>query len=324
LPPEGGRRIILLYLGKRALSLAPTLLFVSLITFGLMRFVPGDPIDTLYGMNRPDPAVRAALMQKLGLDQPVWVQYGRWLGRVAAGDFGYSIRAAMPVGTLIEQRLPASALLVGAAVALAVVTAIPLGILAAARRDSVYDFGAMITALVTLSVPPFVSGVLLVLLFGLTLHWLPTMGFPRAHEGLLAWPAHLALPAVALAGTLAGIVVRLTRSSVLDELGQDYVRIARAKGLAERTVLVGHVLKNALLPVVTLVGLQMSYLLGGTVVVEIVFAWPGIGGLAVDAILARDYPVVQGLVLLVACAVVLISLAVDLSYSLLDPRIRLG
>jgi len=302
----------------------PTLLFVSLITFGLMRFVPGDPIDTLYGMNRPDPATRAALARKLGLDQPVWVQYARWLGRAASGDLGYSIRADTPVTALIRQRLPASLLLVGASVLVSIVAAIPLGIVAAARRDSAADFGAMAAALVTLSVPPFVSGVLLVLLFGLTLHWLPTLGYPSAHEGWISWPAHLLLPTVTLAGTLIGVVLRLTRSSVLDELGQDYVRIARAKGLAERTVLLGHVLKNALLPIITLVGLQMSYLLGGTVIVEIVFAWPGIGGLAVDAILARDYPVVQALVLLTACVVVLISLAVDMSYSLLDPRIRLG
>ncbi len=161
-------------------------------------------------------------------------------------------------------------------------------------------------------------------MFGLALHWLPTMGYPTAREGIFGWPAHMLLPTVTLAGTLIGIVLRLTRSSVLDELGQDYVRIARAKGVAERAVLVTHVLKNALLPIVTLVGLQMSYLLGGTVIVEIVFAWPGLGGLVVDAILARDYPVVQALVLLIATGVILISLAVDVSYSMLDPRIRLG
>jgi peptide/nickel transport system permease protein len=289
-----------------------------------MRFVPGDPIDTLYGMDRPDPTTRAAIARRLGLDRPVWVQYARWLGRLGTGDLGYSIRAQMPVATLIRQRLPASLILVGASIVVSLIVAIPLGVLAAAYRDSSVDFAATTTALVTLSVPPFVSGVLLVLLFGLVLHWLPTMGYPTSREGVLGWPAHLLLPTIALAGTLIGIVLRLTRSSVLDQLGQDYVRIARAKGLAERVVLVTHVLKNALLPIITLVGLQMSYLLGGTVIVEIVFAWPGLGGLVVDAILARDYPVVQALVLLIASGVVLISLAVDVSYSLLDPRIRLG
>jgi peptide/nickel transport system permease protein len=304
--------------------LVPTLLFVSLITIGLMRFVPGDPIDTLYGINRPDQATRAAIARKLGLDRPLWIQYIRWIGRLGAGDLGYSIRAQMPVATLIRQRLPASLILVGASIIVSVIVAIPVGVLAAAYRDSPIDLGAMTTALVTLSVPPFVSGVLLVLLFGLALHWLPTMGYPTAREGIFGWPAHMLLPTVTLAGTLIGIVLRLTRSSVLDELGQDYVRIARAKGVAERAVLVTHVLKNALLPIITLVGLQMSYLLGGTVIVEIVFAWPGLGGLVVDAILARDYPVVQALVLLIATGVILISLAVDVSYSMLDPRIRLG
>ena len=311
-------------MGNRALSLLPTLVFVSVITFGLMRFVPGDPIDVMYGIERPDPATRAALARKLGLDRPIWVQYERWIGRIVVGDFGYSFRASMSVTQLIGQRLPASLLLVGAAIILSVLAAIPIGILAAAHRDSAVDFGAMSVALGTLSIPPFVSGVLLILVFGLVLHWLPTMGYPSTREGFVAWPAHLVLPAVTLAGTLVGVVLRLTRSSVLDELGRDYVRIARAKGLAERTVLLRHVLKNGLLPVVTLIGLQLSYLLGGTVIVEIVFAWPGIGGLAVDAILARDYPVVQALVLLIASAVVLISLAVDFSYSLLDPRVRLG
>ncbi len=289
-----------------------------------MRFVPGDPIDIMYGIERPDPATRAAVAKTLGLDKPIWIQYERWIGRIAAGDFGYSYRAGMPVTKLIWQRLPASLLLVGGAIGLSVLAAIPLGVLAAAHRDSAVDFGAMAVALGTLSIPPFVSGILLILIFGLVLHWLPTMGYPTAREGFASWPLHLLLPAVTLAGTLVGVVLRLTRSSVLDELGRDYVRIARAKGLAERTVLLGHVLKNGLLPVVTLIGLQLSYLLGGTVIVEIVFAWPGIGGLVVDAILARDYPVVQGLVLLIASAVVLISLVVDFSYSLLDPRVRLG
>jgi len=182
----------------------------------------------------------------------------------------------------------------------------------------------MVAALVTLSMPPFVSGVLLVLVFGLGLGWLPTMGYPAPSAGAGAWLSHLALPAITLAGTLLGIILRLTRSTVLEELGKDYVRSARAKGLGERAVLAGHVLKNALVPVVTLVGLQLSYLLGGTVIVEIVFAWPGIGSLVVDAILGRDYPIVQAVVLLVASLVVLVSLIVDLSYFVLDPRVRLG
>jgi peptide/nickel transport system permease protein len=313
-----------IYVVRRVVSLVPTLLLVSVVTFTLMRFVPGDPVDVMYGLERPDPAMRAAAEQRLGLDQPVWVQYGRWIGRVLTGDFGYSYRARMPVSELIGQRLAATVLLATTGLALAVLVATPLGILSATRRDSLADFGGMATALLTISVPPFVSGILLALVFGLGLRWVPTMGYPGPGAGPATWLAHLALPATTLAGTLLGVILRLTRSTFLEELGRDYVRTARAKGLIERGILLGHVLKNALLPVVTLVGLQLSYLLGGTVVVEIVFAWPGLGSLVVDAILGRDYPIVQAVVLLIASFVLLISLIVDLSYSVLDPRVRLS
>ena len=313
-----------IYLARRVISLVPTLLLVSIVTFGLMRFVPGDPVDVMYGLERPDPILRAAAEQKLGLDQPVWMQYVRWIGRVVTGDFGYSYRARMPVSELIGQRLPATLLLAAAGLILAVLVATPLGILAATRRDTLADYGGMAAALVTISVPPFVSGILLAVVFGLGLRWFPTVGYPPAGAGPGTWLAYLTLPAVTLAGTLLGVILRLTRSTFLEELGRDYVRTARAKGLVERTVLLGHVLKNSLLPVITLIGLQLSYLLGGTVVVEIVFAWPGLGSLVVDAILCRDYPIVQAVVLLVAALVLLISLIVDLSYSMLDPRVRLS
>jgi peptide/nickel transport system permease protein len=314
---------VCLYLLKQAVSLVPTLVLVTLVTFVLMRFVPGDPIDVMYGLDRPDPAIRAEVEKKLGLDRPVWVQYGRWVTRALTGDLGYSYRAQMPVSHLIAQRLPATLLLASASLLLAVAIAVPLGILAATRRDTLADLGGMAAALVTISVPPFVSGILLVVLFGLGLGWFPTMGYPPPNAGPPAWLAHLALPMLTLAGTLLGVILRLTRSTVLEELGRDYVRTARAKGVAERLVVIGHVLKNALLPVITVIGLQLSYLVGGAVIVEIVFAWPGIGSLAVDAILGRDYPIVQGVVLLITCLVVAISLLVDVSYSVLDPRVRL-
>ena len=313
-----------IYLARRVISLVPTLLLVSIVTFGLMRFVPGDPVDVMYGLERPDPILRAAAEQKLGLDQPVWMQYVRWIGRVVTGDFGYSYRARMPVSELIGQRLPATLLLAAAGLILAVLVATPLGILAATRRDTLADYGGMAAAPVTISVPPFVSGILLAVVFGLGLRWFPTVGYPPAGAGPGTLLSYLTLPAVTLAGTLLGVILRLTRSTFLEELGRDYVRTARAKGLVERTVLLGHVLKNSLLPVITLIGLQLSYLLGGTVVVEIVFAWPGLGSLVVDAILGRDYPIVQAVVLLVAALVLLISLIVDLSYSMLDPRVRLS
>jgi peptide/nickel transport system permease protein len=314
--------VLLVYLGRRLAAVVLTLLFISIVTFGLMRFVPGDPIDVMYGAERPDPAIRAMVAQKLGLDEPVPAQYARWMGRALIGDFGFSYRSNQPVMALVAQRLPASLLLVVAAIGLTVVIAIPLGVLAAVRRDSWVDLGGMAAALVSLSVPPFVSGLLLVLLFSIAWHALPPMGTPAAQTGPLAWLAYLVLPTVTLAATLVGVVLRLTRSTVLEELAREYVVTARAKGLVEQVVLVRHVLKNALLPVVTLIGLQLSYLIGGTVIVEIVFAWPGIGSLAVDAILGRDYPIVQALVLLIATMVVAVSLLVDLSYSVLDPRVR--
>lgn len=313
-----------LYLAKQAVSLVPTLFLVTLVTFVLMRFVPGDPIDVMYGLERPDPAVRAEVEKKLGLDRPVWVQYARWVTRALTGDLGYSYRAQMPVSQLIAQRLPATLLLASASLLLAVAIALPLGILAATRRDTLADLGGMAAALVTISVPPFVSGILLVVLFSLGLGWFPAMGYPPPDAAPSTWLAHLALPMITLAGTLLGVILRLTRSTVLEELGRDYVRTARAKGVVERLVVVGHVLKNALVPVITVIGLQLSYLVGGAVIVEIVFAWPGIGSLAVDAILGRDYPIVQGVVLLITCLVVVISLLVDLSYSLVDPRVRLS
>jgi peptide/nickel transport system permease protein len=313
---------LLVYLGRLLASVVPTLLFISIVTFGLMRFVPGDPIDVMYGAERPDPAIRAVVAQKLGLDEPVPAQYARWMGRALVGDFGLSYRSNQPVMSLVAQRLPATLLLVGAAIGLTVLIAIPLGVIAAVRRDSLVDLAGMAAALVSLSVPPFVSGLVLVLLFSIAVHLLPPMGTPAAQTGPLAWLPYLVLPTVTLAATLVGIVLRLTRSTVLEELARDYVVTARAKGLVEQVVLARHVLKNALLPVVTLIGLQLSYLIGGTVIVEIVFAWPGIGSLAVEAILGRDYPIVQALVLLIATLVVAISLLVDLSYSVLDPRVR--
>lgn len=311
------------YLVRQVIALVPTLLLVSFATFILMRFIPGDPIDVMYGLERPDPEARAAVERKLGLDKPLWVQYTRWVRRALTADLGHSYRAHMPISQLIWRRLPMTLLLAASSLLLAVALAIPLGVLAAARRNTLADYGGMASALLTISVPPFVSGILLVLLFSLGLGWFPTMGYPSPDAGPLAWLKHLALPAITLAATILGVILRLTRSMVLEELGMDYVRTARAKGVMERIVITRHVLKNALLPVVTIIGLHLGYLLGGTVIVETVFAWPGIGSLIVDALLARDYPIVQGSVLVVGSLIVIISLMVDLSYAALDPRVRL-
>jgi peptide/nickel transport system permease protein len=310
------------HVARRMVSVLLSLAVISVVTFLFIRLIPGDPVDVMYGVDRPDPEARAAVEERLGLDQPIWVQYARWVTRSLTGDLGFSYRSQLPVRTIIGQRLPATLALTVAGLILAIAFAIPLGVLTATRRDSWIDLGGMAVALLFISVPPFISALLFVGLFALTLGWLPVMGVPRTAD-VGAWLQHMAMPAVVLAATLAGILVRLTRSSVLEELGRDYVRTARSKGLPGRVVLTRHALKNALLPVTTLVGLQIGYLLGGAIIVESVFAWPGIGSLVVSSILDRDYPTVQAVVLLIASLVVVVSLLVDITYSLLDPRVRL-
>jgi peptide/nickel transport system permease protein len=304
------------YLLRRALALVPVLLMMSIMVFILIRLVPGDPIDVMYGSEGMDAARRAALSHDLGLDQPMVVQYVRWLGRAVQGDLGRSYRASMPVGELILQRLPATLQLAAAAILISLCLAIPLGILAAVRRNTWVDFSALGFAIFGISLPNFFAGLLLILIFAVYLHWLPAVGYG-------GW-RHLILPAITLGWALSGTTTRLTRSSMLEELGKDYVRTARGKGLAEQGVVLQHGLRNALLPTVTMIGLQMGFLVGGIVAVEKVFAWPGIGSLLVDSIFARDYPVVQGCVLVIAVMVVLINLGVDLLYTVLDPKIRLA
>ncbi|MEJ5198489.1 MAG: nickel ABC transporter permease [Anaerolineae bacterium] len=312
------------YLARRALALLPILLLMSVIVFILIRMVPGDPIDVMYGSEGMDEARRAALSRELGLDQPIPVQYVKWLLRALRGDLGRSYRAQMPVLQLIAQRLPATLLLSASALLFSLVIAIPLGVIAAVKRNTWADFGAMGFAITGISLPNFWSGIMLVLVFAVSLKWLPSIGYVPFTRDPVDSLRHLILPTITLGLALAGTTTRLTRSSLLEELGKDYVRTARGKGLHERTVLLGHALRNALIPTVTMIGLQLGFLIGGAVVVETVFAWSGIGLLVVDSIFARDYPVVQGVVLVIAVLVVLINLAVDVVYTVLDPRIRLG
>lgn len=312
------------YLLRRALTLIPILLLMSIIVFGLIRLVPGDPIDVMYGSEGMDEIRRAALSRELGLDQPVVVQYGRWLLRAVQGDLGNSYRATMPVRQLIAQRLPATLLLSFAAIFLSLVIAIPLGLIAAVKRNTWADMGAMGFAILGISMPNFWSGILFVLVFAVWLGWLPSIGYVSPLQDPIGSVKHLILPAITLGWALAGTTTRLARSSLLEELGKDYVRTARGKGLRERSVLLTHATRNSLIPTVTMIGLQLGFLIGGTVVVETVFAWPGIGLLLVDSIFARDYPVVQGVILVIAIMVVAINLLVDVVYTVLDPRIRLS
>lgn len=312
------------YLARRVLSLLPILLLMSVMVFVLIRMVPGDPIDVMYGSEGMDDIRRAALSRDLGLDQPVVIQYGKWLLRAVTGDLGRSYRAQMPVLQLVGQRLPATLFLSFAALIFSLIIAIPLGVLAAVKRNSWADFGATAFAIFGISLPNFWSGIMLVLVFAVGLKWLPSVGYVPPTQDFVSALRHLILPAVCLGWGLAGTTTRLTRSSLLEELSKDYVRTARGKGLTENVVILGHALRNALIPTVTMIGLQLGFLIGGAVVVETVFAWPGIGLLVVDSIFARDYPVVQGVVLVIAVMVVVVNLAVDVVYTILDPRIRLG
>jgi peptide/nickel transport system permease protein len=311
------------YFIRRLISLLPIFFLMTIIVFVLIRMVPGDPVDVMYGSEGMDEARREVLRHDLGLDQSVVVQYARWLGRAVTGDLGRSYRAQMPVMTLIGQRLPATLVLSVAAMIISVLIAIPLGVIAAVKRNTWADFTAMAVAILGLSLPNFWIGILLVLIFSIALKWLPSIGYVPLSGGIGTSLSHLILPAITLGASLAGTTTRLTRSTVLEELGKDYVRTARGKGLPEKVVLMGHALRNALIPTVTMIGLQLGFLIGGTVVVEVVFAWPGIGMLLVDSIFARDYPVVQGVILVIAVFVVVINILVDVVYTILDPRIRL-
>jgi ABC-type dipeptide/oligopeptide/nickel transport system permease component len=285
---------------------------VSVVVFALVH-LSGDPVLLMVSPDAP-PDVVTNTRHALGFDRPLYEQFARYLGNAAHGDLGLSLRMSRPVTTLIVERLPATLELTMAALVIAVVVAIPAGIVSAVKRGTVVDRLAMAGAVAGQAVPIFWLALLLIALFGVRLRWLPVYG-----SGSLA---HFVLPAVSLSTIIMGRLARLVRSSMLEVLGQDYVRTARAKGLGESRVLVVHALKNASIPIVTLLGLQFAQLLGGAVVTETIFAWPGIGRLVVEAIFNRDFPVVQGVVLVVSLIFVAVNVLVDLCYAVLDPRIR--
>lgn len=309
---------------RRLLSLIPVLLFVSIIVFVIMRLIPGDPIDVMYGTEGISDEVRRELEHKLGLDQHIALQYLYWLGRLITGDWGVSYTNGQPVFNIILQKIPATFLLAIAAMAVALLISIPLGIVAAVKRNTGMDYIAMVVGLLGISIPDFWLAIMLVLFFALNLGWLPSIGFVNPLQDPLEALRHIILPCLAMGTALAGTFTRMVRSSLLEVLGQDYVRTARSKGLAERVVIIAHALKNALIPVVTVIGMWFGFLLAGAVVIETIFAWPGVGQLLVQSILSRDYPVVQNVVLVVSSSFVLVNLAVDILYTFLDPRIRLS
>jgi len=311
------------YLVERVVQLAVVLFFLSMIVFAIVRLIPGDPAAVMLG-TEATPAAIAQIRREMGLDQPLPVQYVRWLRNVLAGNFGTSWVSRKPALELILGALPVTLQLVGASFLVALLIAVPAGIFAALRPRSWIDQGATTFALLGVSLPSFWLGIMLILVFALGLRWLPPSGYlPVTREPLGALRA-TALPALTLGVALAAPLTRFLRSGMLDVLGLDYVRTARAKGLGERGVVARHALGNALLSVVTVLGLQLGALLGGSIVIEQVFGWPGLGRLSLAAIQQRDYGVVQGIVLFVAAGFVLVSFLVDLVYLYLDPRIRYG
>jgi peptide/nickel transport system permease protein len=311
------------YVVRRLLLLVPVLLGVSVIIFMVLHLSPGDPAEIMLG-SQATQADLERLRAELGLNEPLHVQYVHWLGLVARGDLGRSIWMKRPVLGEVLGRFKATLILTGAGLVLSTVIGLALGIASAVRPNSLLDRLSAVASLFGASMPVFWLGIVLMVIFALWLGWLPASGMFAPYGGGDLWDllVHLALPAVTLAAASVTIIARLTRSTMLETLGQDYIRTARAKGVVERAVVLRHGLKNALIPIVTVVGVQAGYLLGGAVLTETVFAWPGVGTLMVQGILARDFPLVQGCVLVVALSFVLINLVVDLLYAWLDPRIR--
>jgi peptide/nickel transport system permease protein len=317
------------YILKRLLHLIPVMLMVSFAVFLIVHIIPGDPVLVMLGV---DPEAGASyseeqyvsLQQQLGLDKPLHIQYVRWLDNIVHGDFGLSLRSRRPVIETLFERYPATVYLAITALITGVLMALPLGIIAAVRQNTIFDYSAMGFALWGLAMPNFWLALMLILLFSLQLGWLPSIGYASLLADPLQFLKHAALPAIVLGTDVAAGLTRYLRAEMLEQLSQDYVRTARAKGLPPRMVNLKHAAKNSLISVVTVVGLNVSRLLGGSTIIETVFSWPGVGSLLIEGIYARDYPIVQGAVLFVAMTYVLINLVIDVLYKWLDPRIKLG
>jgi peptide/nickel transport system permease protein len=311
------------YLLRRLILLVPTLLGISALVLVLMRLLPGNAVDVLIGTEISlGPEQRKTLLRLFGLDTPIYLHYLRWLGEVLRGNLGFSLRTAEPMTRVLMQRLPITAELAVLSVCLSWLLAIPLGVLSAVRRNGAVDFVSHIIGLLGLSIPNFWLATMLLLVTSLYLNWQPALIWVSPFKDLWANLQQMLLPVLSLSAVLMAVVMRMMRSSMLEVLGQDYVRTARSKGLRERVVLVRHAFKNAAIPVITVQGIQVGYLLGGAVVIEQIFGMPGIGWLILNGIYQRDYPVVQAGVLFVALAFVMVNLLVDLIYAYLDPRIR--
>jgi len=309
------------FLLKRLATIVPTLLFVTMLIYGLQQLLPGDPAIVLAGEDR-DPSVVAYLREKLHLDEPLPVRYAYWLGGVLRGDLGESLRMQKPVTALIAEKLPVTLELAAIAIVIALSIGIPAGIISAVAKDTAWDYAANAIALWGLSTPNFWLGIMMILLFSVSLGWLPASGYVSPFEDLRANLASMIMPAFVLGNAIAAVLMRHTRSAMLQVLSSDYVRTARAKGLDERVVVLKHALRNALTPIITLGALEFGTLLSGAVLTEQVFTIPGFGKLIVDAVFNRDYAVVQGVVLFTATAYITLNLLADIAYFLVNPRLR--
>jgi peptide/nickel transport system permease protein len=312
---------MLIFILRRLLSALPTLILVSLFVFTLQKLLPGDPVQAMAGEER-DPAVMEYLREKYRLNDPVPLQYVHWVGNVLQGDFGTSLRTEQPVTRLLASKLPVTLELAVLALIIALLIGIPTGVISAVRKGTATDYAANVFALSGISIPHFWLGILLIMIFAVKLQWLPASGFVPLGEDVGQNLKTLILPAFVLGAGLSGVLMRHTRSAMLEVLRADYVRTARAKGLFPRTVILKHALRNALMPIVTLTTLLFGELLGGAVLTEQVFSIPGFGKMIVDAVFNRDYAVVQGVVLCVAIGFLLLNLLADVLYRLINPRLR--
>jgi peptide/nickel transport system permease protein len=316
---------MLIYIINRLLQTIPVIFILSILVFGIVHALPGDVIDSMAGIeNDEDPEVRAALEKEFGLDKPIYVQYFNWISKTLQGDFGKSMITRRPVSVELIERIPATIYLALVGISLSVLIAVPLGTLAAVRRNTGTDYAAQITSLAGISIPEFWFAILCILLFALYLGWLPSSGFVSLLEDPGKSIMYLILPAVAIGFRQAAFTTRLTRSSMLDEISKEYVDTARSLGLPERKVIYKYTLRNAMIPTVTISGLQLAQLLGGSVILESIFSWPGIGFAIFQSINLRDFPVIQAGVLVLGVMVVIINLLVDILYRVLNPRVGLG
>jgi len=309
------------YIFRRVLATLPVMAIVALFVFSLLYIAPGDPAAVIAG-DQASPADVERIREGLGLDRPFLVQFGTWLWRILHGDLGTSIFTNLPVSALIAQRIEPTLSLMVLTLVLTILVAVPLGVVAAWKAGSWVDRTIMAFAVFAFSLPVFVVGYVLAYVFALQFDWLPVQGYTPLAEGFWPWLQNLILPALALGCVYIALIARITRASMLEVLQQDYIRTARAKGLDQRSILFVHALKNAAVPIITVIGIGVALLIGGAVVTESVFAIPGLGRLTIDAILRRDYPVIQGIVLMFSFLYVLVNLMVDVTYTLVDPRIR--